>query len=224
MDEISSEKNNSVTCDVLLRTEDGRFEALRKISEFYNPVIGPWVYDTWKTLNEKYFGGSLRVGSIVWGLTEWSGSLGYFTPSQNKITLHRSLINPQSEACGTRELLCERMTEDVILHEMLHQKLFQELGYCADKFGCHNFQPWCDEINRMNPLLGLEGKATVNKQRRIKEAAQNKGSGKAKWMPSEDGTMTRTQIATWPHSLRQREYYETSCHEILNSIVKGRKE
>jgi hypothetical protein len=205
------------------KSETERFLLLREVAELYDPKVWPWAYDTWQSLKGKYFPGNLEVGPIEWGLTEWGGCLGYFTPEVNKITLHKSLLDPCSRAWGYRGLLGERMTEDVMLHEMLHQKIFQELGYCADKFGCHNFEPWCDEINRLNPLLGLEGKATVSRQRRIKEP-EKKGNGKVKWMPTGDGTMTLKQLATWPHSLRPEGYYEESCREMLENMMKAKRE
>ncbi len=201
-------------------SEDDRFSLLREVAVIYDPKVWPWAYDTWKSLNGKYFGGALKVGPIQWGLTEWGHFLGSYTPEVNKITLHTSLIEPLSRAWNMRGLLGERMTEDVILHEMVHQKIQQKLGYCDGKFGCHNFQPWCDEINRLNPLLGLQGKATMCRQRRVKGAGQTTGNGTVKWMPTDNGNFTLKQLASWPHGLRPKGYYEESCQEMLDKLMK----
>ena len=205
-------KVSSVTRNSTLHqdySEDDRFSLLRQVAELYDPKVWPWAYDTWKKLNQKYFYSILKVGPIGFGLTEWGGCLGYFCPDTNKVIIHTSLIDPGSGAWGKRGLLGERMTEDVILHEMLHQSIQQRLGYTRDeKDQCHNFQPWCDEINRLNPMLGLEGKATIIKQRRIKAPGQTKGIGRVTWMPTGNGTLTRRQLSSWPHTLRPREYYE----------------
>ncbi len=201
-------------------SESERFQLLRQVAELYDPLVWPWAYDTWKLLNDKYFNGELKVGPIQWGLTEHGHFLGHYTPSVNKITLHTSLLKPDSIAWNYAGLLGERMAEDVILHEMLHQNIYQKLGTIWDnKNRSHNFQPWCDEINRLNPLMGLPGKATLIKQRRIKEEGV-KGNGKAKWLPSGDGTLSLKQLSTWPHPLRSSGYYEISCKEMLERMVK----
>lgn len=201
-------------------SESERFELLRQVAELYDPLVWSWAYDTWKILNEKYFNGELKVGPIEWGLTEHGRSLGRYTAVVNKITLHTSLLKPHSSAWNYTGLLGERMAEDVILHEMLHQSIFQKLRTTRDEKGrCHNYQPWCDEINRLNPLLGLPGIATISKQRRIKEKGI-KGNGKAKWMPSGDGTLTLKELSSWPHSLRPEGYYEASCKEMLERRIK----
>ena len=202
-------------------TEAERFELLYEVAELYDPIVWPWAYDRWQDLNQKYFGGLLKVGPIQWGLTEHGHFLGSYLQDTNKITLHTSLIQPQSSAWGSRGLLGERMAEDVILHEMIHQHIYQTLGTTRDNKGqCHNFEPWCDEINRLNPLLGLDGKATVTKQKRVKEEGA-KGNGRVTWVRSGDGTLTRKQLSSYPHSLRPREYYEASCQEMLARMMKN---
>jgi hypothetical protein len=205
-------------------TETELFHLLRIVAEHYDPEVWPWAYDTWLSLNKTYFSGELGVGPIQWGLTEWGGYYGCYQPDINKITLHTSLIKPYSGAWNRRGLLGERFTEDVILHEMLHQHIQQALGYIRNEKGeCHNFQPWCDEINRLNPLLGLEGKATLIKQRRVKEPGQTKGNGKVKWMPTGEGTLMWKELSSWPHCLRPDGYYEESCREMLENMKKLRE-
>jgi hypothetical protein len=207
---------------IVSKSETERFLLLREVAELYDPKVWPWAYDTWQSLNIKCFDGNLRVGPIAWGLTEWGGFYGCYSVDVNKITLHSSLIKPYSHAWNKRGLLGERFTEDVILHEMLHQKIQQELGYCDGKFGCHNFQPWCDEINRLNPILGLEGTATMCKQRRVREEGQTRG--KVRWMPTGDGTLSLRELSSWPHTIRPEGYYEKSCREMLERMKKTREE
>jgi hypothetical protein len=199
-------------------TESEKFQLLREVAQLYYPSVGPWTFDTWKDLNQKYFNGELKVGPIEWGLTKHGHALGYYSQQTNKITLHPSLLKPNSTAWECGGLLGEKMAEDVILHEMLHQHLYQQFGPVKNMG--HNSPFWCDEVNRLNPLLGIDGKATVTKQRRVKEQGA-KGNGKVKWMPSGDGVLTRKQLSSYPHSLRPTGFYEASCREMLERMIKN---
>jgi len=200
-------------------SESKKFKLLREVSQLHDPSIGPWAYDTWQLLNEKYFNGELKVGPIVWGLTVHGTAVGYYTEEINKITLHPSILKPFSRAWRCEGLLGEKMAEDILLHEMVHQNIFQVFNLTRFEHGqCHNFGPWCDEINRLNPMMELQGKATMSTKRRVK-VGEN-GSRKVIWIPQDDGTLTKKQLCSWPNSLRPIGYYETTRKEKLVSIIK----
>lgn len=200
-------------------SEEERFQLLHQVAELYDPEIGPWAYNTWKQLNQKYFKGEIQIWPIGWGLTKYAHRLGFADGLNRKIVLHTSLINPRSKAWGQRGLLGERFAADVLLHEMIHQYIFQTERSVGEP---HNCQMWCDELNRLIPLLGFTGKATVSKQRRVKEPG-TKGSGRVTWLPSGDGTMIRKELSTWPYTSRPEEYYEISCREMLAAIRKSKE-
>ena len=199
--------------------ESKKFKLFREMSELYNPHVGSWTYDVWQTLNQKCFNGELKVGPIEWGLTSHGRAAGYFTEEINKITLHKSLLKPHSTAWNCFGLLGERLTEGVILHEMVHQKIYQKLGVTRfEKGECHNFQPWCDEVNRINLLLGFEGRASIIKPQKVRELGA-RSKVVIKMVPVEEGALTLKQLTNWPHSLKLVDYYRESPNELIKKIT-----
>lgn len=182
------------------------FDILREASELSHPGYGAWLFDTWAAHNDLYFGGQLAVIPIIWGLLPHGAALGLFSSSPRRITLHLSLVNPSSDAWRLGKMLGVKFASDVLLHEMMHQHIFERDGKSTEG---HNNQQWADEINRIAPLLGLPANAQPVKQRRIK-ADGTKGKGKVAWV-AEEGKMLRLEMATWPHSQRPAEYYEISA-------------
>ncbi|MBD1930294.1 hypothetical protein H6F79_00295 [Trichocoleus sp. FACHB-69] len=105
----------------------------------------------------------------------------------------------------------------MLLHKMIHQALLQQGKVCPQS---HNCEAWCDEINRLNPLMGIETSLIARpvKQRRIKvESVAVDGkpstSPKVTWEPR-PGFMPRSTIANFPHSLRSHSYYEKSAMQL----------
>jgi len=151
--------------------------------------LGPWAYDTWASHNAAFFGNRLTPGPILWGLTPHGHLLGSYAHGRNAITLHTALINPRSDAWCILDLLGERYAADVLLHEMIHQDLYQ-----AGENTKHNEEPWCNSILRITLLLGLPPiKAKPIRQKRV--------GGKVTWF-TEPGHLTRREIASWPQKRR----------------------
>ena len=76
------------------------------------------------------------------------------------------------------------------------------------------FYRWCEEINRLAPLLGIDTgglTAAPVRQRRV--------DGRVSWKPR-PGFMSRKMISGFPHSLRAKEYYEQATWELLDQIKK----
>jgi hypothetical protein len=103
-------------------------------------------------------------------------------------------------------------TSDVLLDEMMHQAIWRWLGESGESEGTsgHNNLHWCNEINRIAPLLGFPHvKAKVVKQRRIspeeKAALEARAGKKCKtglvWQ-AEAEYLERDSLARFPYCLR----------------------
>lgn len=135
-------------------------DILKAAADIGDPGYGRWAYETWERLSILYFESTLEPGPISWNLTPHGRSLGYYEFWRNAITLHTSLLAPRSmDPWGIGKLLGERFTTDVLLHEMMHQAIFQVGNYPekdSKKIDSHNCDPWCDHINRLIPLLRID--------------------------------------------------------------------
>jgi hypothetical protein len=154
---------------------------------------GVWAADTWTRLNAGHFGGRLRYHGVVFGLTPHGGRLGHTSPA-GRITLHPALLDPRGDAWDREGELGAAYAADTLLHEMIHAGLFDRGGDAE-----HNGAPWCDEIMRITPGLGLDPvKAAPVKPRRVDRKVVRREL---------DGHLSRAEIAAWPHSLRPAGYY-----------------
>lgn len=133
--------------------------------------------------NARYFGGRLPPLPVVIGITPYGKCNGMTRPIGRwgygevpRITIASKLF-----ASGTVAV------SDVLLHEMIHAKLILE---GADP--SHNGRPWCEEIERLSPLvLGEACKAAPVRPQRI--------NGAVKRMPL-PGHLSRAELAQWPGS------------------------
>ena len=190
-------------------------ELLKKAARISDLGCNEWAYEKWEELNRAHFDNRLKVGAIHWGLTPHGHALGFYNATSNQITLHLSLMSPKGDAWGMSHLLGEKFALDVLLHEMIHQSNRQQ-GY--DGKDAHNCEPWCQEINRIAPALGLKPNAAPIRQRRIKEPGQTEGNGKVTWVV-QPGMMTRKELASWPHSVRPDGYYEKEAERLLATVT-----
>lgn len=189
-----------------MESDSERLEILKSAAGISDFGYGVWAYDTWQQLNAQYFDRQLIVGGIFWGLTPHGNSLGFYSSWRNSITLHTSLVKPSGAAWGIPTLLGERFATDVLLHEMIHQYNYQIDEKSASEES-HNCEAWCAQINRLILLLGIETtlKAEPIRQKRIDK--------KVTWYTPPD-TMTRKQLARFPHCLRANSYYEVPVREL----------
>lgn len=187
--------------------------AAAQVSDF---GYGEWAYRKWVELNEQFWNGQLEPGGIFWGLTPHGSSLGFYEPWRNAITLHTSLVKPKGDAWGQAVLLGEKFAEDVLLHEMIHQSIHQLTDYRGKE--SHNCAPWCKEVNRLIPMLGLETdlKAEVVKLRRVKNSD---GKGSTVTRKEKPGVLPRRMLARFPHSLRQKGYYEQGTEQLQEQVA-----
>jgi len=179
-------------------SEIEKFKILHKASQIIFPAFGPWAYDTWKAHNKKYFNGENKIGGIQWGLTPMGGCLGYYSSLDNTIVLHHSLLAPKSNAWNALPKLGERYAADVLLHEMIHQRINQTGGIVDCKGdSSHNNERWISEMKRISKIMGESCECEFVKVRRV--------NGKVT-RDANPGMLTRKQISTWPYVLKNEEY------------------
>jgi hypothetical protein len=162
---------------------------------------GPWVdlaYDGFDIINDAVYGGALPPLPIVFGLTPHGKSLGFCTrESTPRITLHSSLINPKSAAPWhrDREQWNPAALIDVLTHELIHAHLI-----ITDRTPDHNAGPWCAEIERQSPTVGV-GTLTASPWKRARVGTT------LTYKPTTPGSIPRVAISTWPYSVRPDGYY-----------------
>jgi hypothetical protein len=161
--------------------------------------VGAWAYDNWQVLNEVYFKGENIPGEIDWVADAGNSSLGYYAPMENRILLHKELVRPRYPTPMPKwslNNLNQRMAADVLMHEMIHQRIHQSGGWEGES--SHNNQRFVSEVNRIAALLGLEVTAKVI------QAQQADGRMRRQVEP---GCMTLVEIENFPYSKRPRMYY-----------------
>jgi len=187
------------------------FATLRTAAGIMWEEFGLWAYDTWAAHNAAYFRDELRPAGVIWSLTPHGHALGYCEMRRDgAITLHKSLIESDGNPWHMGAWLGAALAADVLLHEMIHQAIFQRLGHNGEGISSHNNEHWVSEINRIAPLLGLPANAAVIRQKRV--------DGKVTWY-TPDGHMTRAQLATWPHSARPDGYYPDAVAETFGHAL-----
>jgi len=171
-----------------------RFKGIKTFGNF-----GAWVFDEWKQLNDTFFYGENIVGEIIWGSTPQDRSLGYYSPDENLIVLHKTLMRPVYPTTHLKwELrhLNKRKVSDVLLHEMIHQRVRQTGGWEGEN--SHNNIRFVNEVNRIAKLLGLDIKAEVVQRQVIH----------GKTIPCvEPGCLNLKELSNFPYSSRHRHYY-----------------
>ena len=161
--------------------------------------VGAWAYDEWKHLNERFFNGKNNVGPIVWGLTFQGGSMGYYAVAENLIYLNNHLLRPIYPTHHLKwdiEHMNKKLASDVLLHEMIHQKLHQTGGWKGET--SHNNVRFVEEVNRISTLLGLSVKAMVLKEEILR--------GKRIWN-EKPGYMRMKELFYFPYGSRPSSYY-----------------
>jgi len=160
---------------------------------------GAWAFDEWKMLNHTFFDGENKPGAIIWGSTPHSKSLGYYHVTENLIYLHRNLMRPvyptNDFKWGIRHLN-KRIASDVLLHEMIHQRVRQTGGWVGET--SHNNERFVEEVNRIAKLLGMDIKAKVIKKKPVQD--------KLIWYV-EPGCLTLKELSDFPYSSRTYNYY-----------------
>lgn len=170
---------------------------IKAIKAFGN--FGAWVFDEWKKLNDTFFYGENIVGEIIWGSTPQDRSLGYYSPGENLIVLHKTLMRP---VYPTNDLkwefrhLNKRKASDVLLHEMIHQRVHQTGGWEGEN--SHNNEQFVNEVNRIAKLLNIDIKAKVIQRETVHDR---------KLPCVEPRCLNLKELSNFPYSSRSRNYY-----------------
>jgi len=175
------------------------FGGLKKTGKNLFGEFGAWAFDEWKTSNETFFYGENIAGEIIWGSTPNDRSLGYYSATENLICLHKSLmrpIYPTNDFKWRFRHFNKRKAGDVLLHEMIHQRIHQTGGWVGET--SHNNERFVEEVNRIAKLLGMDIKARVIEPRT--------GQGKTS-CPVEPECLTLGQLINFPYSSRSCNYY-----------------
>lgn len=170
---------------------------IRAIKAFGN--FGAWVFDEWKKLNDTFFYGENIVGEIIWGSTPQDRSLGYYSPDENLIVLHKTLMRPvypTSDLKWEFRHLNKRKARDVLLHEMIHQRIHQIGGWEGEN--SHNNRQFVNEVNRIAKLLNIDIKAKVIQRETVHD----------KTLPCvEPRCLNLKELSNFPYSSRSPNYY-----------------
>ena len=161
--------------------------------------VGAWAYDTWNDLNATYFDAKNTLGPIYWIMTPRNKSLGCYFFSENIIYLYKGLVRPVYPTNMPKwclDNLNKRLARDVLLHEMIHQKIRQTGGWAGES--SHNNERFVREVNRISKLLDLKATAKVIQSKII--------DGKHTRFV-EPGYLTIEEISNFPYTNRSYDYY-----------------
>jgi hypothetical protein len=170
---------------------------IKAIKDFGN--FGAWIFDEWNTLNNSFFYGENIAGVIIWGSTPQDRSLGYYSPHENLIVLHKTLMRPVYPTTHLKwepRHLNKRKVRDVLLHEMIHQRVHQTGGWKGEN--SHNNVQFVNEVNRIAKLLGIDIKAKVI-QRQTNHGKINPCV--------KSGCLNIEELSDFPYSSRSHNYY-----------------
>ncbi|MBL7179585.1 MAG: hypothetical protein ABIK98_15630 [Pseudomonadota bacterium] len=162
-------------------------------------AVGAWAYDEWGLLNETYFDGKNTPGAIDWVPADHNGSLGCYSSGENRIFLFKGLARPRYPTNMPKwclENLNKRLASDVLLHEMIHQHIYQTGGWEGET--SHNNERFVGEINRIAKLLELNVTAKVITPKMVDDKLFRQVA---------PGCLTLNEICYFPYSTRPYEYY-----------------
>ena len=157
---------------------------LRKMMGWTYGADGQLLADLWRGFNQRLWDGRLDPAPMwIPTCTDWGRWIG----------LYRGNHQHQTLSIQVKWQLSEQDRADVLLHEMVHQAL-HESRLCPK----HNAVPWCQEIVRLTQeIWGVSIWASPADPRKVR------GKSVRVQKPSQAGaeSITRKQIASWPHSL-----------------------
>jgi hypothetical protein len=203
----------------------GVTEANRIVTEHFYGAEGLWLLDVFDAINGQLFGGELPHTLVTLELTAHGGCLGqtHSDPSKPpRIKIHPSVFGGTESANPWKVpewQLGWRYAVDVLIHEAVHVSVEYLLGG-ANGPTSHNNSRWRSEIERIAPLIGLEGfKASGSVTRRV-ETGKLKDSGKPekKVMRVAVGSLPYAATYCFPYATRraigQADFYRCGDYKI----------
>lgn len=207
-----------------------KFKILRIATDITFPKWGAWLYDTWANHNRTYFDSQLSVVPIYFGWIAHGHSFGAYhaDDAYPRITIQQSVLDSSATDWQTLPLLGQRFVSDVLLHEMMHQAIYETRGHNGPNrvefetftgISSHNNPAWCDEISRLAPLLGL-GAIHAKPIKRVRPVDTSTGKkGDPVWFVK-IGYLNRVQLVTFPHCLTSEAYYRNETDSRSLSACK----
>ena len=161
--------------------------------------FGAWAFDEWQRLNDALFCGKNIAGEIIWEQIPKDSTLGCYDPTRNLIVLHKTLMRPVYPTPGRKwelRLLNKRKASDVLLHEMIHQRIHQTGGWIGEN--SHNNDRFVNEVNRIAHRLGLTVTAKV---------IESKPAHDRTIPLVESECLSFKELSHFPYMSRSRNYY-----------------
>jgi hypothetical protein len=188
-------------------------QALDLVADYYAPDHGRWACRAFDAINATFFDGKLPRPLIVWALTAYGGCLGLTHMLERPtIVLHPSLMKPSETGDGHPWGMSEKhigvlLAFDVLLHESIHvaqRSIHHDLR--EDRQSSHNRESWIVEVNRIAPLLGMNGiQAGLNKPKRVAIPGEftPRGKPKTKVTRVDEGNVPLKYYSRFPDGVRE---------------------
>jgi hypothetical protein len=183
--------------------------ALDLIADYYSPRFGRWACRAFDAINATFFDDQLPRPLIQWALTPHGHCLGLTLARERPIvTLHPAIMEPvEASPWGVDpRWLGPAYAFDLLLHESIH--VAQGTLHREMKRGqsSHNCESWILEVNRLAPLLGMEGvEAGLNRPRRIPVPGQFTRTGKPATVVErvDEGNVPLGYHSRFPYGVRE---------------------
>lgn len=183
--------------------------ALDLVADYYNPRFGRWAYRAFDAINATFFEGRLPRPLIQWAITGYSRCLGK-TAARDRpiITLHPSIMEPATGGPWGVDArwLGPLHAFDVLLHESTHVAQRALHGGMPRGETSHNCPSWILEVNRLAPLLGMEGvRAGLKRPRRLPIPGEFTETGKPRTRVErvDEGNVPLEAHSRFPYGVRE---------------------
>ncbi len=195
-------------------TNNSEIEAACKLlANHYYGERGTLAYEAFDHINATFFAGNLPTPNIQWLLTSFGHCLGFTEATVTNrvpplVALHPSILgaglsdNPWGIA---RKYLGTYYAYETLLHECIHVSVHYVLGGNTGPTS-HNSPEWISEVNRIAPMIGLDGiNAAMSKPKRVAAESGFTKTGKPATTVKRvsDGNIPFSTVATFPYGVRE---------------------
>jgi hypothetical protein len=187
-------------------------KALDLVADYFNPRFGPWANRAFDAINAAFFDDRLPRPLIQWAITPHGACLGltdtWKRADRPIVTLHPSIMAPAaSNPWGVDDRwLGPAYAFDVLLHESIHVAQHTLHRDMPKGESSHNCESWVLEVNRLAPMLGMEGvTAGRSRPRRVAVPGEFTVTGRPATRVErvDDGDIPLKYHSTFPHGVRR---------------------
>ena len=187
--------------------------ACKLLANHYYGKPGTFAYEAFDHINATFFSGDLPTPNIQWLLTPYGNCLALtgFIVSKNVppvVILHSALLGggPSKDPWGiARKYLGTYYAYETLLHECIHVSVRYLLGGNTGE-SSHNSPEWVSEVNRIAPMIGLDGiNAAMSKPKRVAAESGFTKTGKPATTVKRvsDGNVPFNAVSTFPYGVRE---------------------